>query len=457
MKIIFPIVLCLQLGTAHASLIGIMDSGTDISHKDLAPRTWFNPNEKAGNIDLDLDGLPGDVNGWDFTNGTASPFDPQYNYLITQDVKTFFQLYSKYESKTIAANEVAWLQAHAKDESLMSKVDFVGGYIHGTHVAGISTNNLPTAKIFCMKVLPTVYVEPVAAKPALVSPPNGAIQAISVEQLTQNFHDTIAPQVEQMVGLNSIMNFHHVDVVNQSFGIGYKDALNAIHQSFLEDVRREPTKEELNSITNLYMTQLVSAGEKMFQAAPDTIFAIAAGNDTSNNDVLLDYPAGIKADNKIVVAATWGYQSLAEFSNYGANKVDVAAPGVAITSTAPTDTYIALSGTSQAAPFVTNTVALIKDMNPKLNARDTKAIVLETVDVKPWLQGKVKTAGIVNKLRAKKAAIYSRSMSLSLAISKARVDVSDVPTPSSFNKMYFEKLDLGYKPRRPALNIKILK
>jgi subtilisin family serine protease len=462
-KILIPVTLLLQLGTLHASLVGIMDSGTDISHKDLAPKTWFNINEKVGNVDLDLDGLPGDVNGWDFISGKAAPYDPTYNFLINEDVKRFFNLYSKYETKTISAAEFAWVKQASQNDILMNKVNFVGGYIHGTHVAGISTINVPNAKILALKVIPTVYQEFVpksskaAVKTKVASSGKTSIAPISIPEFQKELVDSTGPQVDQMVAIHGVIKFHKVDVVNQSFGIGYKDAQKFITRSFIEEIQRDPTEAELTSLTNVYMKQLVLAGARIYQAAPNTIFAVAAGNDTLDIDKFPDYPADIQADNKIVVAATLGYSSLAEFSNYGATKVDVAAPGVAITSTAPTNAYIPLSGTSQAAPFITNVVAQIKDINPNLSIRDVKALVLQTVDVKSWLAGKVRTSGVVNKDRATKAALYSKTMNITIAITKARAEVGDVLVNKSFENMSFEKLDINYRPVRPSLMIKMVK
>jgi subtilisin family serine protease len=130
----------------------------------------------------------------------------------------------------------------------------------------------------------------------------------------------------------------------------------------------------------------------------------------------------------------------------------VAAPGVAITSTAPTNVYIALSGTSQATPYVTNIIAAMKDVNPALSARDLKAIVLGTVDVKLWLKGKVKTSGIVNKPRALKAAEFAKSQTVDLAISKARATILDVPVEKSLS-VKPSGLTLNFKPLRPSLLI----
>ena len=73
------------------------------------------------------------------------------------------------------------------------------------------------------------------------------------------------------------------------------------------------------------------------QAAGDAgiIFCVAAGNNAANNDVTPVYPASYRLSNMIVVAASDQTDGLATFSDYGANTVDLAAPGVNILSTEP--------------------------------------------------------------------------------------------------------------------------
>ncbi|MBI2314517.1 S8 family serine peptidase [Candidatus Daviesbacteria bacterium] len=64
------------------------------------------------------------------------------------------------------------------------------------------------------------------------------------------------------------------------------------------------------------------------------IFITAAGNESVNNDAgTHSYPSDYDLDNIISVTATDQNDTLADFSNYGATSVDVAAPGVNIYST----------------------------------------------------------------------------------------------------------------------------
>jgi subtilisin family serine protease len=53
-------------------VVGVVDSGVDLGHPDLAANLWTNPGEIAGNgIDDDGNGYTDDVNGYDFAGGSA--------------------------------------------------------------------------------------------------------------------------------------------------------------------------------------------------------------------------------------------------------------------------------------------------------------------------------------------------------------------------------------------------
>ena len=57
-------------------VIGVIDEGMHVTHKDLKDNVWSNPGEIAGNgIDDDGNGRIDDVNGWDFVSNDASVFD----------------------------------------------------------------------------------------------------------------------------------------------------------------------------------------------------------------------------------------------------------------------------------------------------------------------------------------------------------------------------------------------
>ncbi|TWT30622.1 S8 family serine peptidase [Blastopirellula retiformator] len=130
----------------------------------------------------------------------------------------------------------------------------------------------------------------------------------------------------------------------------------------------------------------------------DILFVAAAGNNGANNDVTPQYPANYGLDNVISVAATDHNDQLANFSNYGGQTVDIAAPGVSIVSTITRGRYLSLSGTSMAAPHVSGVIALAYSANPSATMDQIKAAILDGADNVAGLQGKVSTGGRLNAL-----------------------------------------------------------
>jgi subtilisin family serine protease len=70
-------------------------------------------------------------------------------------------------------------------------------------------------------------------------------------------------------------------------------------------------------------------------AASTSLFVVAAGNASRDNDEFPVYPCSYPSPNLVCVAATDETDALAEFSNYGDSSVDLAAPGTRIESTWP--------------------------------------------------------------------------------------------------------------------------
>jgi subtilisin family serine protease len=57
-------------------VVGVVDTGMDITHPDLAANLWINPGEIAGNgIDDDGNGYTDDIHGYDFADDTATITD----------------------------------------------------------------------------------------------------------------------------------------------------------------------------------------------------------------------------------------------------------------------------------------------------------------------------------------------------------------------------------------------
>jgi len=93
------------------------------------------------------------------------------------------------------------------------------------------------------------------------------------------------------------------------------------------------------------------------------LFVAAAGNDGRDDPM---YPCAQEVANVICVAAS--YDSIESFSNFGRGTVLLGAPGDAIYSTLPGNTYGLESGTSMAAPHVTGALVLLKAQDPSRDA-----------------------------------------------------------------------------------------
>jgi subtilisin family serine protease len=133
----------------------------------------------------------------------------------------------------------------------------------------------------------------------------------------------------------------------------------------------------------------------------NVLFIAAAGNEGADNDgANADVPASFNNDNIIAVAATDKDDELTSYSNYGATKVHLAAPGNNVYSTVPNNRYATLSGTSMACPHVAGAAALVWGMHPSWTYQQVKAALLASVDVLPGLQGKVATGGRLNVAKA---------------------------------------------------------
>lgn len=126
------------------------------------------------------------------------------------------------------------------------------------------------------------------------------------------------------------------------------------------------------------------------------LFIAAAGNNSSDNDSFAFYPATYNLDNVIAVAATDHNDNLANFSNWGATTVDLAAPGVDIRSTLPNNSYGNYSGTSMATPHVSGVAALCFSLAPNATYQEVKAAILGGVDHLSSLDGITVTGGRLN-------------------------------------------------------------
>lgn len=134
------------------------------------------------------------------------------------------------------------------------------------------------------------------------------------------------------------------------------------------------------------------------------LFIAAAGNSSSNNDAVVNYPSNYDCsftlagqargwDCVIAVASITSAGALSSFSNYGATTVDIGAPGSSINSTLPSNTYGSYSGTSMATPHVSGAAALCASINPAFTARQIRQAIIDSTAPTASLAGKTVTGG----------------------------------------------------------------
>ena len=404
--------------SSQAATVAIIDSGVDFKHEAYDGNMWTNPN---GSTTVDGVTYNGDTHGWNFAENNNQIIDYKYLGTFSQDCYKMFEVQGKILTGTATEEEIAWYKGKRSDQTFLKELQKFGNFVHGTHVTGISTDQSTAAKIVGMKLIPT-EVPGSAWVNQFRDEKGNPMVSLMLQMVAQR-------QGQLLTNVGKYTNAVKAEVANGSFGTSIPAVKPVVAQLVKQITGADPTEAETEEYAKELVTAMIAESKKFVGAATNTLFVFAAGNDGSNNDQLPVSPANVEAENKIVVAATLGTEKLASFSNHGI-KVDVAAPGVIIRSAIPGNQYLELSGTSMAAPFVTNVAARLKDLNPTLSPAGLKRLLCETVDVKPWLQGKVRTSGIVNPHRAYKAAELSAKIGLDAAIMQSKVSVADAPEVS---------------------------
>lgn len=156
-----------------------------------------------------------------------------------------------------------------------------------------------------------------------------------------------------------------------------------------------------------------SWGSDSYSVAEQTVIATANSRGSlvvcaaGNDNVLKNYyPASYQY--AMSVAALDYNNKKASFSNYG-TRVSVAAPGVDIYATYPSNGYGYLSGTSMASPVVAGTAALVRQKHPDLSPEQVLELIkatCENIDDVNYNYVGLLGSGIINASRAVSDASY---------------------------------------------------
>lgn len=130
------------------------------------------------------------------------------------------------------------------------------------------------------------------------------------------------------------------------------------------------------------------------------LLVVAAGNDGRDLEASPTYPAAFDLSTQLTVGASTENDFMAGFSNSSFFSVHLAAPGVGIWSTIPGNQFVAMDGTSMAAPFVSGAAALLWGLQPSATALQIKAALMGSVDRTPQHEFRVMTQGRLNVYKA---------------------------------------------------------
>lgn len=181
---------------------------------------------------------------------------------------------------------------------------------------------------------------------------------------------------------------------------------------------------------------------------------IAAGNSRSNLDLNPPYPAGYDIPGTMTVAASNHRDRYAEFSSYGAEAVDLAAPGVAILSTVRFGEFESFNGTSMATPHTVGAAGLVESRHPTWSPLQVKNALLNSVDDPEGLDsfdggfGRfTATGGRLNAARALNASPERTEIpsngTIRGSVAIARTAAGELGWPEDLNDVFRSRLSEG--------------
>ncbi|MBE2212222.1 MAG: S8 family serine peptidase, partial [Opitutaceae bacterium] len=200
-------------------------------------------------------------------------------------------------------------------------------------------------------------------------------------------------------------------VVNMSFGggmnwwIGYagRQIMRCVERRAEMDPASVPSDEELEQAARHWGFELYSANAVelalVIYENPDVLFCAAAGNEDTNNDEALIYPAYLSRffPNVTTVASVGREDRISGFSNFGVDSVNIAAVGEDVLSTVIPETPIYMDGTSMATPYVAGVAAYVRAISPKITAAELRQLIDYTARDVEQLHRFVSAGGIIDK------------------------------------------------------------
>ncbi|MFT3794479.1 S8 family peptidase [Flavobacterium sp.] len=406
-------------------IVGVIDSGTDITHEDLKSVIWTNTKEIPGNgIDDDKNGYVDDIHGWNFLGDSANE-----NLEMTRIVKKGDDGSAQFkQAKAKLEKELQEAQGNKQQVDFIFKANkAVADYLKKENytleeVKAIQTTDpsLGQSKQVMMSVIgqtgPDFNEELNAYKDQVYDQLNynlntqfdgRKVVGDNPDDLKDNKYGN--GNVMGPAGSDIVHGTHVAGIIAQVRGNG-KGGDGVANNAQILVVRAVPNGDEYDKDIALGIRYAVDNGAKVingsfgkafsphkewvldaikYAASKDVLIVHAAGNsgldlDLPENENYPNDSYDLKAevsDNFLSIGAlntTYGSGMVAGFSNYGSFNVDIFAPGAKIYATVPNNKYKYEQGTSMASPNAAGVAALIRSYYPDLTAAQVKQIIIES-------------------------------------------------------------------------------
>lgn len=336
-------------------ITAVWDSGTDIS---LFPdQRWINEAEKPNGRDDDGNGFVDDLSGIAFdvnnkpSTGSLMPL-PESDH---EDLDTSLDwivgsmdMQANIDSKEARnyRKMIASLSAEEFQPFLM-KMGRLGLYTHGTMTAFTAVENNPAARLMYVRF--TFDVKPV---------PDPFDEAYA-ESFSEYIDTTFA-----------WLKKAGARVVNLSWRV-----TTPMIEGSLASVEPDPERRRERSL-EIFQTMSRSM-EKAIDDAPGILFIAGAGNEDEDVDFVKSFPAGLDLPNLITVGAVDVSLQPANFTSFG-KSIDIYANGFEVKTRMPGGKKTMISGTSLAAPQVTNLAAKLLAVEPALTVEELRDVIEST-------------------------------------------------------------------------------
>jgi cell wall-associated protease len=404
-------------------IVAVIDSGVDITQPDLKSVIWTNKKEIPNNgKDDDKNGYIDDVHGWNFLGNSNNETLELVRYLRKGDDGT--EKYKKAQKEYEA--EYQKMLPYKETVDLLAKADqTIREHLKKDNYTVEELKNVSSVKyeLYKSKRIMLAYIQD-----------TGVNFHDELEEYKDYVYNKLNYNLNKEFDGRKPVGDNPDDINNKKYGnnIVYskerKDSYHGTHVAGIiaqvrnnkiggdgvagnveiMPIRAVPNGDEYDKDIALAIRYAVDNGAKVingsfgkdysphaswvwdamkYAESKDVLIILAAGNDGKNVDIEPSYPEDTEdkktelVHNVVKVGAinyNYGQKVVADFSNFGADNVDVFAPGVKIYATIPDGKFKYEQGTSMASPNVAGVAALIRSQYPNLKAAQIKQIIMHS-------------------------------------------------------------------------------